>query len=247
MVVDGGERDGIDLGYFFEDLSTESSTRVAGAFMIILGSLLGVWLGLLLIAANPGEVLSGSFDSNDRYSDVSGIVNSAISDDSTGGDPVEGVEIRLLNDDGSTTGRDTVTDFSGRFSFPDVQRVPSMIFVDHPGNVTTKVLIVPGDYAQISITLTPGDGEEIIDMMGESHLGQSVIIATTIAFLTLFLGLAGISGGIEAYRGKSYSRSWWLSFFGLWSRGMIFVGPLLILIGMGLVTLSKEQFSGDGN
>jgi len=25
---------------------------------------------------------------------------------------------------------------------------------------------------------------------------------------------------------------------------MIFIGPLLILIGMGLVTLSKEQFSG---
>jgi len=36
-----------------------------------------------------------------------------------------------------------------------------------------------------------------------------------------------------------------LAFVGLWSRGMIFVGPLLILLGMGLVTLSKEQFSGD--
>ena len=25
---------------------------------------------------------------------------------------------------------------------------------------------------------------------------------------------------------------------------MIFIGPLLILVGMGMVTLSKEQFSG---
>jgi hypothetical protein len=95
------------------------------------------------------------------------------------------------------------------------------------------------------VTLTPGDGEQIIDMRGESHLGESVFIATAIAFLTLLTGLAGISGGLEAYKGNSYRRSWWLAFVGLWSRGMIFVGPLLILLGMGLVTLSKEQFSGD--
>ena len=49
----------------------------------------------------------------------------------------------------------------------------------------------------------------------------------------------------KAYRGKSYRLAWWLSFLGLWSRGMIFVGPLLILIGMALTTLTKEQFSGD--
>ena len=27
-------------------------------------------------------------------------------------------------------------------------------------------------------------------------------------------------------------------------QGMIFIGPLLILVGMGMVTMSKEQFSG---
>ena len=237
--------DGIDIGYFFEELSIDPSTRVAGAIMIIIGSLLGAQLGILLISADPAEVLSGSLDSTDEYADVSGIVNSALIDNTTGGDPVEGVKVRLLNEDGSTTGKETFTDSNGRFTIPEVLRTPSMIYVSHPGNNTTKVLIIPGDHAQIVVTLTPGDGEQIVDMRGESHLGESVFIATAIAFLTLLLALAGVSGGVEAYRGKSYRLAWWLSFLGLWSRGMIFVGPLLILIGMALTTLTKEQFSGD--
>ncbi|MEC8874138.1 MAG: hypothetical protein VX502_01970, partial [Candidatus Thermoplasmatota archaeon] len=99
--------DGIDIRYFFEDLSIDPSTRVAGAIMIIIGSLLGAQLGILLISADPAEVLSGSLDSTDEYADVSGIVNSALIDNTTGGDPVEGVKVRLLNEDGSTTGKET--------------------------------------------------------------------------------------------------------------------------------------------
>jgi hypothetical protein len=190
-------------------------------------------------------MLSGRLDSTDTYADISGIVNSALIDNTTGGDPVEGVRVRLLNEDGTTTGKEALTGPNGRFTIPDVLREPSIIYVSHPGNNTTSLLLVPGDHAQIVVTLTPGDGEQIIDMRGESHLGESVFIATAIAFLTLLTGLAGISGGLEAYKGNSYRRSWWLAFVGLWSRGMIFVGPLLILLGMGLVTLSKEQFSGD--
>ena len=92
--------------------------------------------------------------------------------------------------------------------------------------------------------MSEGNGENVIDRRGESYQSQSVSIATAIALLTVILGFTGVYGGVEAYRGNSYRRSWWLSFMGLWSRGMIFLGPLLILIGMSLVTLSKEQFSG---
>jgi hypothetical protein len=239
------EQEGADLEYLLEDLAVDPATRIAGAILIILGSLLGTQLGIMLISADPGEMLSGRLDSTDTYADISGIVNSALIDNTTGGDPVEGVRVRLLNEDGTTTGKEALTGPNGRFTIPDVLREPSIIYVSHPGNNTTSLLLVPGDHAQIVVTLTPGDGEQIIDMRGESHLGESVFIATAIAFLTLLTGLAGISGGLEAYKGNSYRRSWWLAFVGLWSRGMIFVGPLLILLGMGLVTLSKEQFSGD--
>ena len=37
MVTDEGDSTGIDLEYFFEDLSGEDSTRIAGAILIIIG------------------------------------------------------------------------------------------------------------------------------------------------------------------------------------------------------------------
>ena len=39
MVTDEGDSTGIDLEYFFEDLSGEKSTRIAGAILIIIGSI----------------------------------------------------------------------------------------------------------------------------------------------------------------------------------------------------------------
>ncbi|HJM13370.1 MAG TPA: carboxypeptidase-like regulatory domain-containing protein [Candidatus Thalassarchaeaceae archaeon] len=244
MVTDDDSPTGIDLDYFFEDLSHEKSTRIAGAILIMIGSILGAQLGIFLISADPGEILSGSLDSTAEYADITGTVNSALIDNNSGGEPVEGVKIRLLWEDGTITGRETFTDSNGRFSIPDVLRDPAILSVTHPGNNTTKIYLVPGDNAQISVTLTPGNGEQVIDLRGESHLGDAVKLATAIALLTIFFALAGFYGGVEAYRGNSYRRSWWFAFLGLWSRGMIFVGPLLILIGMGLVTLTKEQFSG---
>jgi hypothetical protein len=235
---------GIDLEYFMEDISEEPSTRVAGAILIIIGSLLGVQLGILLVSGNPDEILSSSLDSSEEYSNVSGIVISERTGNDSGGEPVEGVRVRLLSVEGATTGKETFTDSDGRFTMPEVRRVPALLSFTHSGNNTTKLFFVPGDEAQIVITMSEGNGENVIDRRGESYQSNSVSIATAIALMTVLLGLMGVYGGVEAYRGNSYRRSWWLSFLGLWSRGMIFLGPLLILIGMGLVTLSKEQFSG---
>ena len=235
---------GVDLEYFMEDISEEPSTRVAGAILIIIGSLLGVQLGILLVSGNPDEILSATLDSSEEYSDVTGSVISGITGNDSGGEPVEGVRVRLLSVEGATTGKETFTDSDGRFIFSEVSREPALLSFTHSGNNTTKFFFVPGDEAQITITMSEGNGENVIDRRGESYQSNSVSIATAIAVMTVLVGLMGVYGGVEAYRGNSYRRSWWLSFLGLWSRGMIFIGPLLILIGMGLVTLSKEQFSG---
>ena len=88
---------GIDLEYFMEDISEEPSTRIAGAILIIIGSLLGVQLGILLVSGNPDEILSDTLDSPEEYSDVSGIVISARTGNDSGGEPVEGVRVRLLS------------------------------------------------------------------------------------------------------------------------------------------------------
>ena len=115
--------------------------------------------------------------------------------------------------------------------------------VEHPDNRTVEVTLVPGDDAQIPVTLTPGEGVDKFDMSGESHLAESVLIGSVIAAMTLLAGLAGMVGGLEAYRGDRFRKTWWLAFFGLWSRGMLFVGPMLILLGMAMINLSRDQFT----
>jgi len=227
---------------WLHDLSVDSATRVAGGLMIFLGSFLGLLLGIALISANVGEILSGQLDGSDGVADVNGIVNTALQDSETGGEPAEGVSISVIDSQGLVIGQDQ-TDSGGRFSVKDIPRRASTLLVEHPGNRTVQITLVPGDHAQISVTLTPGDGLDEFDMSGESHLSESALIGSVIAAMTLLAGIAGMVGGLEAYRGDRYRKTWWLAFFGLWSRGMLFVGPMLILLGMGMVTLSRDQFT----
>jgi len=151
--------------------------------------------------------------------------------------------VELLNEDRTLISSD-ITDSGGRFNIEDVPRSSSILYVQHPDNKTVEILLVPGDHSQISVTLTPGDGLiGPIDMRGESDLSESVFVGLFIAVVTLITGLAGIVGGLEVYNGDKYSRSWWLTFFGLFSRGMIFIGPLLILLGLGLMYMTRDQFT----
>ena len=227
---------------WLHDLSVDSATRVAGALMIFVGSLLGVLLGIALISTNVGEILAGQLDGSDGLADVDGIVSTALEDSTTGGEPVGEVRVSILDSNELEIGHD-FTDSGGRFSIDDVPRRTSTLLVDHPGNRTVRIILVPGDHAQISVSLIRGDGVDEYDMSGESHLSESVLIGSTIAALTLLAGLAGMVGGLEAYRGDRYQRTWWLAFFGLWSRGMLFVGPMFILLGMGMAHLARDQFT----
>ena len=232
-----------DSGFelWLHDLSIDPATRVAGAILIILGSALGAMLGVLLMAADPADIM-GQIGEGQSSDTVNGLVISSL-DNNSGGDPIEGVLIELLNEDRTTIGSD-ITDSGGRFSIIDAPRQSSILYVQHPDNNTVEILLVPGDHSQIVVTLEPGDGFiGPIDMRGDSNLADSVFIGFFIAAITLLTGLAGIVGGLEAYNGNKYNRSWWLTFFGLFSRGMIFIGPLLILIGLGLMYLTRDQFT----
>ena len=232
-----------DSGFelWLHDLSIDPATRVAGAILIILGSALGAMLGVLLMAADPADIM-GQIGEGQSSDTVNGLVISSL-DNNSGGDPIEGVLIELLNEDRTTIGSD-ITDSGGRFSIIDAPRQSSILYVQHPDNNTVEILLVPGDHSQIVVTLEPGDGFiGPIDMRGDSNLADSVFVGFFIAAITLLTGLAGIVGGLEAYNGNKYNRSWWLTFFGLFSRGMIFIGPLLILIGLGLMYLTRDQFT----
>ena len=232
-----------DSGFelWLHDLSIDPATRVAGAILIILGSALGAMLGVLLMAADPADIM-GQIGADESSDTVNGVVISSLSNN-TGGDPIEGVLVELLNEDRTTIDSD-LTDSGGRFSIVDVPRQSSILYIQHPDNKTVEILLVPGDHSQIIVTLESGDGFiGPIDMRGESNLADSVFVGFFVAAVTLLSGLAGIVGGLEAYNGNKYNRSWWLAFFGLFSRGMIFIGPLLILIGIGFMYLTRDQFT----
>ncbi len=236
---------GIEI--WLSDLSHDSATRIAGAIMIIIGGVMGVLLGILTISANPTEILSGSLEGDDNYADIAGIVNTALIDNNTGGEPLEGVKITLLNDDGTATGKETFTDSSGRFTFTELSRKSSIIYATYPDNISVRILLIPGDHAQIPITMTPGDESKIneIDWIGDSQLSDAAYLATIIAIFTLLSGISGIAGGVAVLNSNSYRKAWWLSFIGLWSRGGLFIGPLMILIGMGITSLTKSQFKSN--
>ena len=232
-----------DSGFelWLHDLSIDPATRVAGAILIILGSALGAMLGVLLMAADPADIM-GQIGADESSDTVNGVVISSLSNN-TGGDPIEGVLVEFLNEDRTTIDSD-LTDSGGRFSIVDVPRQSSILYIQHPDNKTVEILLVPGDHSQIIVTLEPGDGFiGPLDMRGESNLADSVFVGFFVAAVTLLSGLAGIVGGLEAYNGNKYNRSWWLAFFGLFSRGMIFIGPLLILIGIGFMYLTRDQFT----
>ena len=164
-------RTGLEL--WLSDLSTDSATRNMGAFLIALGSLLGVIVGIMLISGNVSDILSGELDDSGGKADVNGLVITELVDNTTGGDHVEGVTVKVFDDLGIEIGSD-ITDSGGRFSISDLPRRSSTLEVAHPGNVTVRILIIPGDYSQISITLVQGEGTKNSDIRGDSHLGESV-------------------------------------------------------------------------
>ena len=211
--------------------------------MIVAGSLLGLWFGFLLFAADPHDVLENPLFIDDNTATVNGQILTANDDvNLTGGDPVEGIQVLLLNIDDEPTSHSAYTNRDGRFSMKDVPHNSYILKVSHPGNKTLRTTFNPGDQADISLTLTPGEGTIEEDLRRDSHLDSAVLLASVVASLTVISALFGFVGATEARRGKHYRRTQYLCGLALFSRGGIFIGPMLILAGMGMLSATKRHF-----
>ena len=103
-----------------QDEALEWSSNVAISF-IIAGSLLGLWFGALLFAADPQDILENPLFVDENTATVNGQILSAIdSEDETGGEPLEGIRVMLLNIDDEPTSHSDYTNSDGRFSMSDV-------------------------------------------------------------------------------------------------------------------------------
>ncbi len=229
------------------DVEWVRSTSMA---LVIAGSLLGLWFGILLFAASPAEVLENPLFGNDDREVVTGQVISALENNTTGGEAVEGVEVRLLELDGETVLRsssdqseyNTTTNRDGRFSFRDVPVQSLILEVTHPGKNTLLIKFNPGDESDMTLTLSSGSGVIEEDLRYESYLGSAVLLATFISSITVISALLGLAGAAEIKRGKRYRRTQYLCGLALFSRGGIFIGPTLILAGMAMLAGTKKQF-----
>ncbi len=234
-----------------QEEALEWSSNVAIA-LIIAGSLMGLWFGALLFAADPQDVLENPLFIDQSTATVSGQILSAVDEGNlTGGDPIEGIQVILLNIDDEPTSHSAYTNRDGRFSMSDVPKDESYVLkVAHAGNQTLRITFNPGDQADLSLTLTPGEGVIEEDLRRDSHLESAVLLASVVASLTVVSALFGLAGAAEARRGKHYRRTQYLCGIALFSRGGIFIGPMLILAGMGMLSATKshfEDFEEDGD
>jgi hypothetical protein len=138
-----------------------------------------------------------------------------------------------------------MSDENGRFLLDGVIVKRSLIRVSKEGHITVERTFVPQEIGVDAITLNSGEGirEEDDDSLTQGwSLEAAVSLSTIIGLFTLGTSLIGVHASIEAVRGKRYRRTQYLAGIGIFSRGLIVFGPILILCGMGLLILSRDGF-----
>ena len=227
----------------WEAASAEEWPRTLAVVLIVVGSLIGLWFGALLFAADDADILNSNLFSNSTEADVSGLIQSAQQENGSGGEPLEDVKVTLYRQGGTEVIKEAETSRDGRFFFGEVERVDMVIVIELDGHVTQRISFMPGDEAQLVFTLNEGAGTVEEDWRSESHLDDAVWLSTVIAGITIASALMGLLGAYEAKRAVHHRRTQILCFLCLFSRGGIFIGPALILMGMGLLSLTRRQFA----
>jgi len=205
------------------------------ALLIFVGSIVGLITGALLISADPGEVAESSLFSGGSNLVVSGLVLSV------DGAPVENATIQLETLEGVVL-HVAKTTSDGRFRFTASSESDMRLTSEMAGEGRYELLISPSDSIERTITM-PGAGKTVEeDDRHPTQLGTAIAVGSAIGILTILFSFFGFWAAWEARKGGRYRRVLGLSTLAMLSRGFIFIGPSLILLGMGLVLLSRRQF-----
>ena len=214
--------------------------RNLAAALIFIGSLLGIMSGALILQGNPSELLNTSFFAESDTVDISG---TALED--VDGNGVENVSVELLDATTKAVLNSTATDAFGYFSMSNVQQDVHIIVFSKEGYTTVERTFVPDNVGLDPVTMKPGNGtrqESDDQSISGWTLDNAVGLSTIIGILTIGTALLGVQSAAEIRRGKHYRRSQYLAAGALFSRGLIIVGPALILFGMIVNLFAKEDF-----
>jgi hypothetical protein len=155
------------------------------------------------------------------------------------------VSIELVDYDSSETLQVTYTNENGYFQLKDVKAETMLLRVSLEGYNTIERTFDAVDGIMQPFTMK--NGSEVTKELRQSEdsgwsLEAAVGLSTFIGVMTIITGIVGIQASVETRRAKRYRRTQYLAGISLFSRGLILFGPILILAGMGLLALSKEQF-----
>ena len=221
---------------FLED---KNGLLTLASSLIFIGSVLGIITGLLLLQGNPTDLLGNTLEVDDVI-DVRGIVL-----ESESGDSIEGVTIELLDVDSKTVLQTANTNSYGYYEFENIAPEPHILRVTLEGYKTVERTISATNVNQDAFTLTTGEGVVVEDETTSSSgwtLENAVALSTGIALVTIVAGVIGLYSAVGARKQQHYRRTQYFAGIALLSRGFIVFGPFLILCGMWLMVLAKDEF-----
>tara|TARA_B100000003_G_scaffold108896_2_gene97492 strand:+ start:253 stop:1110 length:858 start_codon:yes stop_codon:yes gene_type:complete len=221
------------------EIDDKSRIRKIASILILVGSILGIFSGAIILQGNPSELLNSSIFEQTQSVDITGQTLDLE------GNGIYNVSIILLDYESSETIQSTQTNDNGYFQLKDVKADRMILKVSLEGYDTIERTFVAVDGFMQPFTMKNGSGLVTEDFTSEESgwsLEAAVALSTFIGIMTILTGFVGIQASIETKRAKRYRRTQYLAGVSLFSRGLIIFGPILILAGMGLLVLTKEQF-----
>ena len=226
----------IDLDY-----DDREKIRVIVAVLILVGSILGIISGGILLQGNPDELLNSSLFNEVETVDITGQVLTV------DGVTLENASVELFEDGSVQYLQSTTSDENGYFQFYNVEPEMMRIMVIIDGYVSEERTFLAENGLIKPFTMEDGNSSNVNH---ESYRGSdggwsleaAVALSTFLGVITIITGFVGIQASVEVRRGTRYRRTQYLAGIGLFSRGLIWIGPILILAGMALNSLVKEQY-----
>ena len=226
----------IDLDY-----DEREKIRVIVAVLILVGSILGIISGGILLQGNPDELLNSSLFNEVETVDITGQVLTV------DGVTLENASVELFEDGSVQYLQSTTSDENGYFQFYNVEPEMMKIMVIIDGYVSEERTFLAENGLIKPFTMEEGNSSNVNQ---ESYRGSdggwsleaAVALSTFLGVITIITGFVGIQASVEVRRGTRYRRTQYLAGIGLFSRGLIWIGPILILAGMALNSLVKEQY-----
>jgi hypothetical protein len=234
VVEDVGFNEILELEY-----DDKARLRKLAAVLILVGSLLGIFSGGIILQGNPSELLNSSLFEQTQSVDITGQTLDIE------GESLFNVSIELVDYESLETLQTTYTNENGYFQLKGVKSETLILRVSLDGYDTIERTFYAVDGIMQPFTMK--NGSEVTKEVIESEdsgwsLEAAVGLSTFIGVMTIITGIVGIQASVETRRAKRYRRTQYLAGISLFSRGLILFGPILILAGMGLLALSKEQF-----